>query len=205
MLQEDYGDLLPERGKMHLKKVQTATDRMFSMIEGVLSYSTISSAEQPAAKVNLNDVIKHIEIDLEVLIAQKQCSIQKEELPIIEGANVLLYQLFYNIINNSLKFSKPEVPAQIQIAASQFEAGGIEWTKITITDNGIGLDPHYTDKIFNAFARLNSKDKYEGTGLGLALCKKIVERHHGSIEASGVANESATFTIVLPLKQNKAI
>jgi hypothetical protein len=201
MLEDDFGDLLPPRGKTHLQKVQTATDRMFSMIEGVLSYSTMSSSEQAIMAVDLNEVFSHIEQDLEVAVSRKNATIKREHLPTVEGASVLLYQLFYNIINNSLKFSKEHVPPTISITACIVEREREKQAEITITDNGIGLDPDYTNKIFNAFARLHSKDKYEGTGLGLALCKKIVERHHGTISATGVKDESAIFTITLPLRQ----
>ncbi|HEX8268521.1 MAG TPA: PAS domain-containing protein [Flavobacterium sp.] len=203
MLEDEFGELLPQRGRTCLTKVQAATDRMFSMIEGVLSYSTVSSSDQQIKVVDLNEVLASIESDLEVVITQKHVNITSDALPKIEGASVLLYQLFYNIINNALKFSRPDVAPRIHIAADFVVKNNISYAQISITDNGIGLDPDYTDRIFNAFARLHSKDKYEGTGLGLALCKKIVERHDGSISATGVRNESATFTITLPLKQPK--
>ncbi|MGK4568725.1 sensor histidine kinase [Flavobacterium sp. 3HN19-14] len=118
-------------------------------------------------------------------------------MPVIEGATVLIYQLFYNLINNSLKFSKADTPSRISISSSTKD----NFAEIVISDNGIGLETEYLEQIFNPFARLNAKDQYEGTGLGLALCKKIVERHHGTITASGVRNEGASFTIMLPLKQ----
>ena len=124
-------------------------------------------------------------------------------MPKVEGASVLFYQLFYNLINNSLKFSE-ELPV-IHISSSIVKAGEKEFARIVVGDNGIGFEQQDADKIFNAFTRLNSKDKYEGTGLGLALCKKIVERHHGSISASSEVNKGTTFTILLPLKQGKLV
>ena len=127
--------------------------------------------------------------------------IQRGQLPVIEGASVLIYQLFYNLINNALKFSKTEGGSLITVESAFVGAYSQKMAKIVITDNGIGLDPDYVHKIFDVFSRLNAKDEYEGTGLGLALCKKIVQRHHGTIQATGVKGESAIFTIVLPVKQ----
>jgi signal transduction histidine kinase len=122
----------------------------------------------------------------------------------MEGASFLIYQLFYNIINNSLKFTKNDgSESVIEITSENFAENDMHYVRISVTDNGIGLDPQYSHKIFNAFARLHPKDRYEGTGLGLALCKKIVERHHGTISATGVMDTSATITIVLPLKQTR--
>lgn len=202
MLQSDYGELLPPRGMTYLNKVHNATDRMFSMIEGVLAYSEFTSAEQKIELISLNNIIDHIESDLELLIQQKNATIIRENLPEIEGADVLIHQLFYNLINNALKFSKNDVPTIIEINSSvEISEEGQNWVKIMVSDNGIGIDPAFSNKIFDVFSRLNAKDDYEGTGLGLALCKKIVERHHGTISATGIKNEKAIFTILLPQKQ----
>ena len=205
MIENDYAEILPERGITYLGKVQNATDRMFSMVEGVLAYSTINSAERPIETVDLNETFEHIETDLEIIMSQKQAVIKREPLPEIEGAAVLLYQLFYNLINNALKFAKADELPVIEIAASVIEKGTLKFLKIQVADNGIGLDPDYSHKIFDAFTRLNTKDKYEGTGLGLALCKKIVERHHGTIIAKGEMGKGATFIIELPVKQSQQI
>lgn len=205
MIENDYAEKLPERGLMYLGKVQNATDRMFSMVEGVLAYSTINSAERPIEMVDLNAIFEHIETDLEIIMSQKEAVIKRESLPEIEGAAVLLYQLFYNLINNALKFAKADVPPIIEVSSSFEEREHTGFLRIQVSDNGIGLDPDYTHKIFDAFTRLNAKDKYEGTGLGLALCKKIVERHNGSISAEGELGRGTTFTIELPLKQTQEI
>jgi PAS domain S-box-containing protein len=198
---DEYGDQLPERGKLFMAKVQHATERIFSMIEGVLNYSTLNGTEQSIEKVDLNKTLASIEEDLEVSIQQKGARIIRELLPTIEGASILLYQLFYNLINNSLKFAQTNALPVISITCSiQKEPNG-DYVEIVLTDNGIGFEQEYARRIFDTFTRLNAKDKYEGTGLGLALCKKIVERHHGNITATGVRNEGAVFTIVLPLIQ----
>lgn len=205
MIENDFAALLPERGMTYLGKVQNATDRMFSMVEGVLAYSTINSAERPIERVDLNATFEHIETDLELIMGQKGAVIKRERLPEIEGATVLLYQLFYNLINNALKFAKADVPPVIVVRSSFVEREGTAFLNIRVSDNGIGLDPDYSHKIFDAFMRLNTKDKYEGTGLGLALCKKIVERHLGTISAEGEMGKGATFIIELPLKQVQRI
>lgn len=202
-LQHEYGEALPEKGRLFLDKIHAATDRMYAMIEGVLNYSTINAQDQNTTTVDLNEVITNIEADLELAMQQKRAVIVKDNLPCIEGAGVLLYQLFYNLVGNSLKFSHDERPPVITIRYADYEGG--RFARIEISDNGIGFAPEYAKKIFNTFSRLNPKDRYEGTGLGLALCKKIAERHHGSINAQGEEGEGATFTILLPYKQPKQI
>ena len=196
-LQQEYGHLLPEKGQVFLNKVHHATDRAFSMIDGVLRYSTINTADHQLEHVDLNETIQNIRADLELIIQQKNAKIEIEKLPAIWGNELLIYQLFYNLINNSLKFSKESEHPIIHISSShREEVPGFE--EITITDNGIGFSNAHAEKIFETFSRLNSKDRYEGTGLGLALCKKIVERHNGKISASGTENIGAVFTILLP-------
>lgn len=199
-LVDEYQDVLPQKASNFLGKILSATDRMYAMVEGVLSYSTISAAEQPTELVDLKQIITNIETDLEVLIAEKKARIEFDSLPSINGAPVLLYQLFYNLINNSIKFSKPNVPVVIRIEASTANLEGNRFAKIVVADNGIGFEQEQAERIFTTFTRLNSKDLYEGTGLGLALCKKIVQRHNGFINAKGEKGKGAEFTILLPIK-----
>jgi PAS domain S-box-containing protein len=196
-LQEEMSGMLDEKGRSYLAKVQNATNRMFSMIEGVLAYSALSSSEQLIETVAIAETIRQIQSDLEVLIQQKKAGFTIGELPRIEGASVLIYQLFYNLINNALKFSRPETAPVVVISSSV--AG--DYVCISIADNGIGFDQENAEKIFETFTRLHSKDKFEGTGLGLALCKKIAERHGGFIEATSNKKQGAVFTVHLPLKQ----
>jgi light-regulated signal transduction histidine kinase (bacteriophytochrome) len=204
-LLDECGDRLPEKGITYLNKIQKSTNRMFSMIEGVLNYSSINSTEHAIEQIDLNEIITNIESDIELLIHQKKGSIKKDKLPVIEGSSVLVYQLFFNLLTNSFKFSKKEIKAQVSISSSIVKKGETEFVKITIKDNGVGFDKKYIPKLFNAFSRLHTKDKYEGTGLGLALCKKIVERHGGSIVASGKENEGASFIVLLPIKQSQRL
>lgn len=205
MIESDYAVNIPERGLAYLAKVQNAADRMFSMVEGVLAYSTVNSEERPIETVDLGVIFDHIETDLEIIMSQKQAVLKREKLPQIEGATVLLYQLFYNLINNALKFSKEDKAPLIEVSSSYSRREGVEYLRIRVEDNGIGIDPDYSHKIFDAFTRLNTKDKYEGTGLGLALCKKIVERHHGTISAEGKIGKGTVFIIELPIRQIQRI
>ena len=198
-LHDEYKDLLPEKANGFLTKIRSATDRMYSMIEGVLSYSTTAALNQPKELVDLNEIISQIQTDLEVPILEKRGVLVSDGLPTIEGAPVLLYQLFYNLVNNSLKFSKTDVPPVIIIRSQMVTIEGNPFAKITVSDNGIGFDDEDAERIFTTFTRLNSKDKYEGTGLGLALCKKIVQRHSGFIHAHGERNVGSQFVVSLPI------
>lgn len=201
---------LSEKAKTYLGKIETAANRMYDMIDGVLLYSSLSADRIVDEKVNLNEVIKNIENDLEVVIQQKKAILDYKNLPIVQGSGILMYQLFYNLVNNSLKFSNAKTIPHIIIGSEIVSAKALsthkslpsnqQYVHITVRDNGIGFDQNEAERIFKTFTRLNSKDQYEGTGLGLALCKKIVERHHGIIYAEGRNDEGATFTIILPDK-----
>jgi PAS domain S-box-containing protein len=203
-IRDEFKQELPEKGHVYLEKIQHSTDRMLSMIEGVLMYSTLSNLNAVLEKIDMNVLIDHIQKDLEILIEEKNAAITTVPLPVIEGVPVLIYQLFYNLINNALKFSKNEEAAKITINYGQEQVSGIVYSKITVADNGIGFSNEHVDRMFDPFIRLNSKDKYEGTGLGLALCKKIIDRHNGIIFANGAKDSGAVFTILLPLKTIKS-
>ena len=206
LITSECGDSLPENAKNYLEKIQRSAHRLSSMVDGVLTYSTLTNTTEPFEMVSLDGVIRQIEDDLEVLIQQKGAEIHHKNLPTVHGVPFLIYQLFYNLINNSLKFSQAAVAPKIVMGARSLKAdeplphsarSGTSYVAITLSDNGIGFDQGYSERIFNTFARLNAKDKYEGTGLGLALCKNIAERHHGYITAEGIEGVGATFTILL--------
>ena len=200
-LMADYKELIDEKGQGYMEKIEHSTERMYAMIDGVLSYSTLNNVRIPNERININAVIKQVETDLELLIQKKTAIIHTKELPIIEGAPILIHQLFYNLINNSLKFSSPDRKPIISIKGEVVKKKTIEYARITVKDNGIGFPDEFREKIFSTFIRLHPKDLYEGTGLGLALCKRIVERHHGTISAESKVNNRAVFLIHLPLIQ----
>jgi signal transduction histidine kinase len=197
-IKEETIGAMPEKTDLFLGKIKNAADRMSDMIEGVLNYSSLGATEEGFTDVNLNEVFHDIRTDLDVLLQQKTATLVYEKLPTVKGAPILIYQLFYNLVNNSLKFIRKGVPPIIIIKSAFIQENDAELAEITVSDNGIGFDQDQALNIFNSFTRLNSKDVYEGTGLGLALSKKIVERHGGSISAIGIPNKGASMIIKLP-------
>ncbi|WDF61709.1 PAS domain S-box protein [Flavobacterium sp. KACC 22758] len=202
-LEDNLEGKLDDSAKKFIDRIHVASDRMFNMIEGVLAYSKINADQQKPTVVDLNEVLKNIETDLEVSLQKTGGEIYYDNLPVLEGAQVLLYQLFYNLINNSIKFAKNDVPVKVKLSSKIIKQQDNDFAVITVEDNGIGFNENQAERIFETFTRLNSKDSYEGTGLGLSLCKKIVERHAGTITASGSPYNGAVFTIMLPLKQEE--
>jgi light-regulated signal transduction histidine kinase (bacteriophytochrome) len=209
LLRSGFGDHLPEKALAHIAKIENSTSRVSNMIDGILQYSSLLVLERSMEQVDLNLIVRGILDDLEVLTAEKGAKVNVAGLPVIRGSAVLLNQLFYNLINNALKFSRHGVAPVVEIRSSVAKGDDLDhadarrdlaYACIIVADNGIGFDHQYADRIFEAFARLNAKDKFEGTGLGLALCKKIVERHDGYITASGKPDEGAVFSIWLPVE-----
>ena len=198
ILKGDYAQFLPERGQEYLNKIERSTSRIYAMIDGVLKYSSVEGIQEEFQDIDLNEVVKSIQEDLEVAISDAKAKILSNALPVIKGSPTLIYQLFYNLINNSLKFRSQERGSQITITSSAEVMEDRDYWRIVLKDNGIGFHPSFAETIFESFARLNAKDKYEGTGLGLALCKKIVVRHGGIITAYGEEDVGAAFTILLP-------
>jgi len=191
-----------ENSEKYLDKIDHSVMRMNNIIEGILSYSTLDKKNQPVEKIDLNEVIENIKTDLELIIKEKGAILNACDLPEIEGAAILITQLFYNLIQNALKFSKADQPPRVVITCTSTNIEGNEAVQVTIKDNGIGLDPEFAERIFTAFERLNSKDQYEGNGLGLALCRKITKRHNGLIIAKGEKDNGAEFIVTLPIKQS---
>jgi signal transduction histidine kinase len=199
-LQDELTETTNSNVNLYLGKILSSAERMSLMIEGVLKYSTFNSSERNIETVDLQKTLTDIQCDLEILIQKKRAKFNISNLPRIEGAQVLIYQLFYNLINNSLKFIRKGVEPVITISGTTVLLQGVEYAQIRISDNGIGFDPTQNKLIFDTFTRLHSKDEYDGTGLGLSLCRKTVELHNGTIEAEGVKNVGATFTVTLPLR-----
>lgn len=203
LLRNNIGTDLNEISAKYLSKVDQSAERMQTIIEGILAYSTVDKKTQPVESINLDKTIENIKIDLELIIKEKGAILIKSELPAIEGAPILIHQLFYNLLHNALKFSKADQPPRVTISAVMINKANRDFVQINVLDNGIGLDAIHYERIFNAFERLHSKDEYEGNGLGLALCRKIVQRHGGTITALGEKGTGAEFIVTLPLKQTK--
>jgi signal transduction histidine kinase len=200
------GSPLGEDDRNMLHKIDHAARRMSGMIDGILNYSSVNGSQEPFELVDLNTVIRNVKTDLEIIIAEKAAVFNSDQMPQIEGAPLLLTQLFYNLINNALKFTLPEVVPVVNISCAKTDPSlcpeGVACYRIVVEDNGIGFDNAYADRIFNSFSRLHSKAEYEGTGLGLALCKKIIKYHHGSIRAES-DGRGAKFILILPQKQEQ--
>jgi signal transduction histidine kinase len=205
--QLDNGDV--DKAKEYAGRVASSTQRMNVFIESVLKYASIESHKAESVPVDLNQLVQEVETDIELALKDKNGTIIiKDILPVVNGIPVLLHQLFYNLINNALKFSKKHIPAVIELSTGMLATGEVaakgldhhrRYIVICVKDNGIGFDQSHAKKIFDTYYRLNLKEKYEGTGLGLSLCKKIVERHGGAIEAEGISGEGALFKVILPL------
>lgn len=190
----------------HLHKMKNASARMSRLIKDVLEYSRLSRSGIAANPVDLNEVIKEVLVEFDLRIAERNAVISLDRLPAVRGAAAQFRQLFRNLIGNSLKFStqqprisikasrvrQEELPSSLQ---TKKNAG---FVRIDLRDNGIGFDQQHADRIFNIFQRLNSQDAYNGSGIGLALCKKIVENHGGAITAAGEPGKGAAFHIFLP-------
>ena len=190
----------------HLQKVISSSERMSLLIRDLLNYSRLTKEERTFEEINLNDVVAEVESDFEVLIAQKKASIKVDRLPVIKGIPLQINQLFFNLLGNSLKFTKPGVPPVIDIRSADIdeqqakELGLKEqsYLQLTFSDNGIGFNPIYRQQIFEIFQRLHSKDQYVGTGIGLALSKRVVENHEGLIVAHSEEGKGSTFAVYLP-------
>ncbi len=195
-------DLKPE-ALDYVERIQSSAHRMQVLINDLLTYSRVTSRAQPFQPLDLNDLIKDVLSDLEVRVEQSQGKVTLSPLPTIEADRTQMHQLFQNLLSNALKFVKPGVLPTVKLSSKIMlqSALGVAAIEITITDNGIGFDEKYLDRIFTIFQRLHGRHEYEGTGIGLAVCRKIVDRHSGIISAISTNGEGAKFIVTLPLQQ----
>jgi len=191
-LLEDQSETLPA-AKAYLDKIISASNRMQTLIRGILSYSELSRTAPAFEPVDLNHILKDILAEFDLLIEQKQAQIFLQSLPTINAVPLQMTQLFSNLISNALKYTRPGTPPIITIACRPEDA---EYY-IDITDNGIGFAQEHAEQIFSIFKRLHRKTEYSGTGIGLAMCKRIVENHHGRIFAQSQPGQGATFHLTL--------
>ncbi len=213
---KEYNNRLDEEGRSFLDRMLKASERMQMLIRNLLAFSRSSTTTDAVEEVDLNLLLSTVLSDLEVMIEQKAAVIDVGELPKIKAVAAQFRQVFQNLIINALKFSRDGIVPRIEIRAELVK--GIEipdvvdkekysdsFCRIFIRDNGIGFDTKYTDQIFMAFKRLHTYDQFEGTGIGLSICKKIVERHSGYISAVSEEDQGSTFIITLPLKQPEVV
>lgn len=211
MLESSLGNNLSDKSKNYFSKMHASSSRMLSLIRDVLAYSQLSTTHNLLEKVDLNRVVENVRMDFELLIEQKRAAINTHNLPELEAIPLQMSQLFTNLISNALKFIKPGVDPVINITAAGMTKAEVRafpaldpdaaYYKITFADNGIGFEQEYAQQIFNIFQRLHLKTAYEGTGIGLALCKKIAQNHHGDIYAEGSMAAGASFNVILPQVQ----
>jgi light-regulated signal transduction histidine kinase (bacteriophytochrome) len=200
-------NIFTKEGKLYLSRIQEVSKRMQELINDILRFSKISVEKQSFEAVDLNGVIVEVLSEMEAVILEKNAQIILDPLPVLPASTVLMGPLFSNLISNSLKYGKKGEPPRIHIryeeGPAMTMANGQElegrYGRIYIEDNGIGFDQKYAEQIFDMFRRLHSNAEYEGTGIGLALCKKIVEMHNGFISARGKPGEGAVFIVALPL------
>ncbi|HEY1006732.1 MAG TPA: ATP-binding protein, partial [Sphingobacteriaceae bacterium] len=208
-LENTLGPDLPDDGRDYLGRMKNAAERMQTLIDDLLTYSRLSRASGAYENRSLTTALQQVNADLEYAIEQKNARIHIDAPHTIGAIPGQLEQLLQNLISNALKFSRPGVRPEISVLselvrgsqAGPHAAADHEYCRITITDNGIGFDSRYSEKIFVLFQRLHARTDYPGTGMGLAICKKIVENHNGWISASGEEGKGSAFTLLLPVNQ----
>lgn len=182
----------------YVRRMQRAATRMRGMIDGLLNLSRVTTKAQPFVPVNLNRVMSDILLDLEVRIESSKAEVQVGPLPTVRADPVQMRQLLLNLTANAIKFSRPGVPPVVKISGSTTRQDGHRKVELHVSDNGIGIDERFSERIFQPFQRLHGMGEYEGSGMGLAIVHKIIERHGGSIQLSSKPGEGSTFIIILP-------
>jgi signal transduction histidine kinase len=198
------GEAFSNEGRDYLQRMLNAAGRMQTLIQDLLTFSRVTTKAQPFTRVDLNTVAREVLNDLEARVEQTGGRVELGSLPTIEADPLQMRQLLQNLIGNALKFHRPGTPPVIQVTgeiikpewANGTDADGL--ARLTFSDNGIGFDEKYLDRIFTPFQRLHARSEYEGTGMGLAVCRKIVERHGGQITAQSQPEQGATFLVTLP-------
>ena len=209
-LQTKYGDALGKEGSDYVVRMRDAADRMQRLITDLLNFSRVTTQGQAFVPVDLARVAREVVSDLEVRIQETDGRVECSDLPTIDADPLQMHQLLQNLVANALKYRREDAPPVVQVSARIVEkdppsayAKPTKMCEIVVTDNGIGFEKQYADRIFGIFQRLHGRGKYEGTGVGLALCRKISERHGGTITAEGRPGEGATFTVTLPVNHPK--
>ena len=205
------GPNFTDQGRDYLERMHSAAGRMHTLINDLLTFSRVTTKAQPFVPTDLNKIASDVVSDLETRIEDTGGSVQISSLPVIEADELQMRQLLQNLIANALKFRREGVPPRVTISAETVPSGPSEngdpaieeYVKIYVKDNGIGFDEKYLDRIFTPFQRLHGRNEYEGTGIGLAVCRKIVERHGGTLTAESTSGEGSMFIVSLPSAQSK--
>lgn len=197
-LERSAGPRLDESELDYVRRMQRAANRMRGMIDGLLNLSRVTTKAQPFVPVNLNRVMQEVLLDLEVRIENSKADVQIGPLPTVRADPLQMRQLLLNLTANAIKFSRPDVPPAVKVTGSVTRQNGQRQVQLQVSDNGIGIDERFSERIFQPFQRLHGMGEYEGSGMGLAIVQKIIERHGGSIHLSSQPGGGSTFTISLP-------
>jgi PAS domain S-box-containing protein len=198
-LKEKSGEALAAESRDYLERMQKAATRMQTLINDLLTFSRVTTKARPFAPIDLAEVTREVVSDLEARIEQVKGRVEVGALPVIDSEELQMRQLLQNLIGNALKFRRPEEPPVVKVAARRFsDDSGRELCELTVSDNGIGFDEKYLDRIFNVFQRLHSRGEFEGNGMGLAIVKKIARYHGGDITAKSKPGVGTTFILTLP-------
>ena len=201
--------VLPEQGRTYLEKINESSRRMTRLIDDLLDYSRLSRSGNTFVNTDLNKILEEVMPDFEVIVNQKKAIVNVGALPTVNAVPLQMQQLFHNLISNAFKFTKEDGVPEIGISARPLRQEEAKkhrslstegrYSQITVKDNGIGFPNEFAEQIFVIFQRLNDKKHFPGTGIGLAICSKIVSNHGGEIYAEGKENEGAEFHVILPL------
>ena len=211
LLVTNAGDKLDQTGRLYVDRMQNGTRRMQNLINDLLTFARVSSKAKAFVNVDLGPLAQDVVSDLESRLTATGGKVEIGELPHVDCDATQMRQLLQNLIGNALKFHRDGVPPVVVLSSRPIASGSsglydpapAEWVEITVADNGIGFEEKYLDRIFAPFQRLHGQGKYEGTGIGLAVCRKVVERHGGTLTARSTPGQGTTFIVTLPLQQAK--
>jgi light-regulated signal transduction histidine kinase (bacteriophytochrome) len=193
-LSRRYGDKLDDSARQYIKFAVDGTQRMQDLLEGLLEFSRVQTHGEPFSDLDLTEAVEDAVNNLTMLIEDTSAEITIDPLATVKGDKAQLMQVFQNLIANAIRFCD-EPPPIIHISAMQEENS----LSIAVTDKGIGIEPKNFERVFQIFQRLHAREEYEGTGVGLAVCKRIMERHHGTISVQSEAGQGSTFTLKFPV------
>src|SRR5688572_10291729 len=205
-----FKEAFPEKGQNYVDKIMQAAERMTRLIDDLLNFSRTSRRTEKFKRIDLNKLLENVLVDFDEIINQKIATIHQDKLPTVEAIPVQIEQLFHNILSNAFKFTKKDIPPVISISLNKLTPEqtremnlntATDYIEIIFRDNGIGFNPEFREQIFVIFKRLNDREQYPGTGIGLALCRKIVNNHGGKMYVESEENDGAAFHVILPIKQ----
>jgi signal transduction histidine kinase len=196
LLEEHIGSTLDERGRHLLEKIKEGARRMCLLMDGLVDFARVVTREESFKPVNLNDVLRGVLLDLEMRILQSGARVEVDDpLPTLDADKTQMREVLHNLVSNALKFHKKGRPPRVRIRGRVFKDGRVG---ISIEDNGIGFDEKYVDRIFKPFERLCRREDFEGMGIGLPICRKIILRHNGEIKVQSAPGKGSIFTVILP-------